>query len=172
MRKSFLKTFSSYVQPLKYSESRLYNLASYVSNLSKLKANKKSKEISIELWAKFDEIDFDGFSIFARLLKGDSKTESSSCLFTVYYIAQGNSWSKTLITSGSGSIVNDGYRIDIPSSSLPDSVGDYTFFIECEISRLGETYKKNGYFNHFYTLDVTTRLTNKVRFMEITKADE
>lgn len=171
-RNAILKSFARYNQPLKRSENRLQNLAGYISNLSKLKRKKKEKELSIDLWAKFDEVDFDGFSILAVIKNGNNKTQVQSCTFNVSYVTQGPSWNKTLIGSYSGALGANGFTASIPNSVLPSSIGDYTFYVECVVSRRGEQLSKEDYFNHFYTLEQTTRNRNKIKFLEITKADE
>lgn len=141
------------------------------SNISYMQRN-PLRPIKLNVWAKFDEINFDGISVLANLNDDLTNKSIGSCEVIVYAIDQGNSWNETLIGTKTGTATANGVIIDFDASELPSIQGDVTLKLSVRATRLGKTYYHTGYFNHLGSLEVMTKNKKKIAFMEITKRDE
>lgn len=130
------------------------------------------RTINLNVWAKFDEVNFNGISVLANLNDDLTNKAIGTCEVTVYAIDQGNSWNQTLVATKTGAATANGTVIDFSASELPSILGDVTLKLSVKATRLGKTYYHTGYFNHLGSLEVTTKNRNKIKFLELTKVDE
>lgn len=141
------------------------------SNISYIQRN-ALKALKLNVWAKFDEINFDGISILANLNDDFSNKSIGYCDVSVYVVDQGNSWNETFIGSKNGTASANGVIIDFSANELPSLQGDVTLKLSVKATRFGKTYYHTGYFNHLGSLELMTRNKKKIAFLEITKQDE
>lgn len=130
------------------------------------------RPLKLSVWAKFDEVNFDGISVLANINDDLNNKAIGSCDIKVYAIDQGNSWNETLVASKSELVNADKAIIDFSANELPSLQADITLKIVVTAHRLNKTYYHVGYFNHLGSLEVMTRNKKKIAFLEITKQDE
>lgn len=129
-------------------------------------------DLELSLWAKFDDVSFDGLSIVAEGVRGIKTLSLGYGSINLYSVEQGKGWQKTFISSKPIQITGGVAKVDFLSSELPSFSGDVTFFVEAVAFRQSKKVTARAYFNHLGILEPVTKNRNKIRFLEITKADE
>lgn len=129
-------------------------------------------DLELSLWAKFDDVSFDGISIVAEGVRGIKTLSLGYGTINLYSVEQGKGWQKTFISSKPIQIAGSVAKVDFLSSELPLFSGDVTFFVEAIAFRQSKKVSTRAYFNHIGILEPVTKNRNKIRFLEITKADE
>lgn len=150
-----------------------------VDNLSlKTSANisyiqkRPSKDIALSIWAKFDEVNFDGISILLELARELSVKSIGTATVNLFSVSQGNLWEKTFIGSKSAVIINQVAKVDFSASELPAFCGDVTFYVEAISFRQNKRYVSRAYFNHLGSFASITKNKNNITLLELTKLDE
>jgi hypothetical protein len=140
--------------------------------LSYIKPTKK--DYKVRAWAKFDAENFDGIQLIAALSVNGRDKAISSAEFTVNSVYIDGSWQENAIGVFNG--VQDGKRFiaSVPQSALNPVVlsGDTTLKVYTKIVILNNTYRDYFYVNHLGIFDEMVRAKNKIKFLELTKADE
>jgi len=171
---------NKYSQPLKLKTGRklvLTPTADYNSILfTKRHKAFDPRSVKAKVWAKFNGQNFDGIHMVAGLY-GDNerKLNSASCTFNVYYVDADNSWSESLVFTGSAALLNGRWVLPATQNDLGPSNeldGERTIRVEATITRLGKEYKTSVYINHLGIFDSLFRLKEEVEFLAITKEDE
>jgi hypothetical protein len=129
-------------------------------------------DLELSLWAKFDDVSFDGISVVAEGTRGIKTLTLGSGSINLYSVEQGKGWQKTFISSKPIQITGNVAKVDFLSSELPSFSGDVTFFVEAVAFRQSEKVTARAYFNHLGILEPVTKNRSKIKFLEITKADE
>jgi hypothetical protein len=175
MRRAQLLQSYKHIQPLKLRFNSPVIVSSFTQILTTLSFVKPSrKEYKIRAWARFDAENFDGIQLIAALTFAGRDKSVSSAEFTVSGISLDDSWSETQIgvfvatQSGRKSIAQ------VPQSTLDPFIlsGDVTLKIGVRIQALNHSYKDYFYVNHLGIFDEVVRAKNKIKFLELTKADE
>ena len=130
----------------------------------------------VKISAQFDPDTLNNIKMTAYLYepKNGTVAAAGNCSFRIFKVSA-PSWTETLLTTLSGSLIPNNYWYVNPTlATLPtvnfDS-GD-TIMIEATLVRSGVTYRDRIYFNHLGVYDSILRLRNDVEFLDITKLDE
>ena len=128
-------------------------------------------EIRLQAWAKFDEVNFDGISAVANLFSQSNQLSIGSCSFSLYSIAQGNSWTPTLIGTKNGTVTPNGVIVDFSANEIPPIEGDITFKLVAVATRLNKRFHFVGFFNHLGSLELMNRNRRNIEFIQVTGED-
>jgi len=131
-----------------------------------------TRPIKLNVWAKFDEVNFDGISVLASLNDDLVNKSIGTCEVTVYAIDQGNSWNETIVGTKTGTLTSKGMVIDFQASEIPFIEGDVTLKIFSRAVRANKSYYHTGYFNHLGSLEFMYRNKNNITLLDINKVDE
>lgn len=150
-----------------------------VDNLSlKTSANisyiqkREQKDIALGVWAKFDELNFNGISILLELARELSVKSIGTATVNLFSVSQGNLWQKTFIGSKPAVIINQVAKVDFAANELPSFVGDVTFYVEAIALRQNKRFASRAYFNHLGALAFMNKNKSNISFLELTKLDE
>lgn len=144
---------------------------STIANISYVQRS-KIPDLVLSIWAKFDDISFDGISISLELLRDIKIKSIGSGTINLYSVNSGKNWEKTFIASKSINVSEQYGQVDFTASELPDFVGDVTFLIEAITYRQNEKVVARSYFNHLGIFDSVTNNKKAIDFLRLTKLDE
>jgi hypothetical protein len=130
------------------------------------------KDITLGVWAKFDEVNFDGISVLLELSRELNIKSIGSATVNLFSVAQGNLWQKTFIGSRPAVIIGNAAKVDFAANELPQFCGDVTFYVEAIAYRQNKRLASRAYFNHLGALGFMTKNKNKITLLELTKLDE
>jgi hypothetical protein len=173
-------TNNKYCQPLKLKTGRrlVLTLSSDYNSILFTKKHKAfdDRTLKTKVWAKFNGQTFNGIHMVAALYgENETRLNSVSSVFKVYYIDADQNWNQTLVYTGNGSLQNDRWVLPVTQADLGLSTeldGERTLMIEATLTRLGKEYKSSVYVNHLGIFDSLFRLKQEVDFLDITKKDE
>jgi hypothetical protein len=166
---------NKFIQPLKLRFNNPIVLSSFTQVLPKLSYIKPTKkDYKVRAWAKFDAENFNGIQLIAALSINGRDKSISSAEFAVNSVYIDGSWQETAVGVFNG--VQDGKKfiVSVPQSALnPVALsGDITLKVYTKIVVLNNTYRDYFYVNHLGIFDEMVRAKNKIKFLELTKADE
>jgi len=150
-------------------------ISSFTQILPKLGFSKPTqKDLRVRAWAKFDAENFDGIQLISALTINGRDKSISSAEFTVKSISLDDTWAETLVGAYAGTQSGKKFIASIPQSSLSPTTlgGDTSLKVEVKITALGKIYRDYFYVNHLGIYDEMVRAKNKIKFLELTKADE
>jgi hypothetical protein len=124
-------------------------------------------DIRLQAWAKFDEVNFDGISAVANLFSQSTALSLGSCSFSLYSVAQGNSWATTLVATKNGSVTPNGVVVDFAASEIPPIEGDITFKLVAVATRQNKRFHFVGFFNHLGSLELADRNRRNIQFIQV-----
>ena len=178
-RKVTMLTNNQYVQPFKLSFNNKKIItpnAAYNSIVTKVSFEKPQKrDYKVKAWLRFNSNTFDGVQLVGSLVIGKDAKSIAGCTFKIYSIDLSDSWNETLLTTVSGTAISGNrFSASVLEAALApaDLIGEITYKIEVEVTRIGKTYSDVFYFNHLGIYDSFIRLKNDVEFLNITKLDE
>jgi len=167
------------VRKIKYTDKKNSLLKSGLENIKTISnaqisyIQKKSlKPLQLSVWAKFDEVNFDGISVLANISDGWNNKTIGNCVVDIYSIDQGNSWNENFLVSKNGVLTPNGMVVDFSSSEIIDLEGDITLKIAVRANRQNSQFYFKGYFNHLGSIELMNRNKRRISFLEITKVDE
>lgn len=166
---------NDFVQPLKLRFNNPIVLSSFTQVLPKLGFSKPTKkDFKIRAWAKFDAENFNGIQLIAALSISGRDKSISSAEFTVNSVSIDDTWSGTGIGVFIGTQAGKRFIASVPQSALNPVIlsGDVSLKIDVKITVLNNVYKDYFYVNHLGIFDEMVRAKNKIKFLELTKADE
>jgi hypothetical protein len=175
MRRVQMLTSLDFVQPLKLKFNNPVALSSFTQVLPKLGFSKPTKkDYKIRAWAKFDAENFDGIQLISALSLNGRDKSISSAEFTVNSISIDDMWTETGIGVFIGTQAGKKFIASVPQSALDPVIlsGDVSLKIDVKITILNNVYKDYFYINHLGIFDEMVRAKNKIKFLELTKADE
>lgn len=170
MTKLKLRHFGDYVQALKPGITNVLTLG--CSDVSFIQRTKRTSEVKLVTWVKFDELDFDGVHVIVQAFRDGQKVSISQPLCNLYAIDKGASWVKTPISPKP--LTQDGldWVVSYAANELPDLLADRTIYVEAKTTRVKKRLAFEGYFNHLGALDFMTGNKKKIAFLDLTKVDE
>jgi hypothetical protein len=166
---------NDFVQPLKLRFNNPIVLSSFTQVLPKLGFSKPTKkDFKIRSWAKFDAENFDGIQLIAALSISGRDKSISSAEFTVNSVSIDDMWTETGLGVFIGTQAGKKFTASVPQSALNPVIlsGDISLKIDVKITVLNNVYKDYFYINHLGIFDEMVRAKNKIKFLELTKADE
>lgn len=134
------------------------------------------KEMTPELWAKFESQDMTGIDVLGFIRRHDRELANChSCSFSLYSISKNSAWNESFILTKTGvkNSLNQ-WTINFTKAEIGLDLccADVTFKIQASFLRLGKTYRKTIYVNHLGISESVCFAHNKIQFLELTKKDE
>jgi hypothetical protein len=165
-----------YTQPLKVMPGRRVVFTPGVDYNSILFTYKhKPTDIAPFIWARHAVCPDTGIEIAAWMELSEKPSEqlsSGSCLFKIYAISDDDSWSKTLLYQSSGtSIDSKKWVLHATKDDIGWTYGKTTLLIEATLTRQGDTFIKQAYFNHLGIYQNAEALRRDINFLKLTKRD-